>query len=189
MRTIKTLTFVTALALAVTLGMLAGTSTSPAQTPPAAAAKPARAVAVIEPTKGNTVTGVIYFDQTPDGLHIHGVVNNLAPNSVHGFHIHDYGDLTSPDAMAAGGHFNPEHGTVHGGPGASPHMAGELGNVNADATGTANFDLTVPNLSVDGTNPVVGHSVVVHVSADDLTPKANPGARIGIGVIGYSKPL
>jgi Cu-Zn family superoxide dismutase len=90
--------------------------------------------------------------------------------------------------MAAGGHFNPTH-QVHGGPGSGPHMAGDLGNVKADDSGTATVDMVSPDISIsDGDTAIVGRSVVVHTSEDDLTPKANPGARIGIGVIGYAKP-
>jgi superoxide dismutase, Cu-Zn family len=189
MRTTNTIQFLAVLALAATVGMLTSNLTSRGQTaPPAAPPAAIRAVCVMGPTKGNSVTGVLWFDTTPDGVHIHGTISGLAPNSVHGFHIHEFGDLTKDDGTAAGGHFNPTH-QVHGGPGSGPHMAGDLGNVKADDSGTATVDLTSPDISIaDGANAIVGRSVVVHTSEDDLTPKANPGARIGIGVIGYAKP-
>jgi Cu-Zn family superoxide dismutase len=170
---------------AAIMGMLTSISTSRGQ---AAAPAVTRAVCVMQPTKGNSVTGVLWFDTTPGGVHIHGTISGLAPGSVHGFHIHVYGDLSSPDGTAAGGHFNPTH-QIHGGPGSGPHMAGDLGNVTADGSGSAAVDMTSPDISIsDGDNAVIGRSVVVHTSQDDLTPKANPGARIGIGVIGYANP-
>jgi Cu-Zn family superoxide dismutase len=189
MKTIKSLGFVAVLALAAGLGMLASISVTPAQNAPAAAPAAVRAVCVMVPTKGNSVTGVLWFDTVPGGLHIHGTITGLEPNTKHGFHIHEYGDLTSADGSAAGGHFNPTHETVHGGPGSGPHMAGELGNVTADGTGTATVDITSPELSIaDGNNAIIGRSAVVHAGEDDLTPKANPGTRISVGVIGYAKP-
>jgi len=188
MRTNNTIRFLAVMTLAVVAGMLTHNSSSTAQTtPPTTPKAGSRAVAVMGPTKGNSISGTIWFESTPDGVHIHGTIAGLAPNSVHGFHIHEFGDLTTDDGMAAGGHYNPTH-QPHGGPGAGPHMLGDLGNVKADGTGSATVDLTVADLSVSETNPIVGRSVVVHTLEDDLTPKANPGARIGIGVIGYAKP-
>jgi Cu-Zn family superoxide dismutase len=189
MRTMNSMRYVAVLALAVFIGMLAGNSRLKAQAVAAGGDKPgSHAVAVMMPTKGNTVTGTLWFDQTPDGVHIHGTISGLAPNTAHGFHIHEFGDLTKDDGTSAGGHFNPTHEKVHGGPGAGPHMAGELGNVKADDTGTATVDITSAELSVsDGDNAIIGRSAVVHAKEDDLTPTANPGARISLGVIGYTK--
>jgi Cu-Zn family superoxide dismutase len=189
MRTMNSVRYVAVLALAAFVGMLAGNSLLKAQVAAPAAAKPgSKAVAVMVPTKGNAVTGTLWFDETPDGLHIHGTISGLEPNSAHGFHVHEYGDLTKDDGTAAGGHFNPTHEKVHGGPGAMPHMAGELGNVKADATGTATVDLTTKEMSVsDGDDAIIGRSIIVHAKEDDLTPTANPGARISVGVIGYAK--
>jgi Cu-Zn family superoxide dismutase len=190
MRIMKTIGSITAVSLALAVGMLAGNSKSGAQNAPPAMAMPmpaSRAVAVIFPTKGNTISGTIWFDSTPHGVHIHGTVEGLPPNTAHGFHIHEYGDMTSPDAMAAGGHYNPE-GHPHGGPGPMPHQAGDLGNVKADATGKGTVDLVVPEVTLDGKFPILGRSIVVHVGEDDMTPKANPGARMGMGVIGLAKP-
>ena len=37
---------------------------------------------------------------------IMGFVNGLGPNPLHGFHIHEFGDL-SDGCTSCGGHFNP----------------------------------------------------------------------------------
>jgi Cu-Zn family superoxide dismutase len=148
------------------------------------------AVAVIQPTQGNAISGVIDFTQTPEGLHIHGTISGLAPGSVHAIHIHEFGDQNSADGMAAGGHYNPE-GHKHGAPGGAEHHAGDFGNITADASGTATVDLTVNDISIAGMkDPIIGRGVVIHAKADDFVtqPTGNAGGRIGVGVIGVAKP-
>ena len=41
-------------------------------------------------------------------VHIQARIENLEPNSTHGFHIHQDGDITSHDGTATGDHFNPD---------------------------------------------------------------------------------
>ena len=170
-------------------GVMALLGTATAQPAPAAAAKgPTRAVAVLIPTKGNTVAGTIWFDATDKGVHIHGTITGLAPKSEHGFHIHEFGDQTSDDGMSAGGHYNPEN-HQHGGPTSASHHAGDLGNQTADDKGTITIELTIPDITIAGDkNPIVGHGLVLHAQADNMQPNANPGARIAVGVIGITKP-
>ncbi len=153
--------------------------------------KVTHAVAVLEPTQGNTVSGVIRFDQEATGVHVHGDISGLAPNSVHGFHVHEWGDDTGTDGMSAGGHYNPE-GHPHGGPmdAMDMHQAGDLGNVTADATGAVHIDMTVDFISIAGMkDPIIGRSVVLHRDADDFKaqPAGNAGPRIAVGIIGIAK--
>jgi len=148
-----------------------------------------RAVAVIYPTKGNAASGVIYFDTMGDHVHVHGEVKGLTPNSTHGFHIHEFGDSSSDDGTAAGGHYNPE-GHPHAGPTAAMHHAGDLGNITADASGVAKVDEMITGITVAGMmDPIIGRGVVVHAAPDDLKtqPTGAAGARIGVGVIGVAK--
>ncbi len=149
-----------------------------------------KAIAVIYPTEGNAAKGVVRFTQDGDRLNIVADVEGLTPNSKHGFHIHEYGDFSSPDAKSAGGHYNPE-GKTHGGPLDSERHAGDLGNLEANADGRAHYELTVDNISVNGLkNPILGRGVVVHGNEDDLVsqPTGNAGPRIGFGIIGAAKP-
>lgn len=146
------------------------------------------AVAVIHPTEGNQVHGLVHFDRTSGGMRITAELHGLPPDTTHGFHIHEYGDCSAADASSAGGHYNPGHHR-HAGPHADEHHAGDLGNIKSDADGDASLNLTVRDISVDGRhNPVLGRAVIVHAGADDLKsqPSGDAGDRIGCGVIGLA---
>lgn len=142
------------------------------------------ATATLSPTSGSTASGTVTFTEMADGsvqakVHLTGV-----PPGVHGFHVHDKGDC-GDNGNAAGGHFNPA-GTQHGAPDAPMHHAGDFGNVEADASGNVNVTKTLHGVTVSaGANSVVGHAVILHANADDMTtqPTGNAGARIACGVV------
>ncbi|MEY2797479.1 MAG: hypothetical protein RLZZ119_960 [Pseudomonadota bacterium] len=103
----------------------------------------------------------------------------------HGFHIHEKGDCSAPDAMSAAGHFNPD-GKPHGSPGGSHSHAGDLPNLKADANGNANYSAKVHGITVNtGPAGIVGRSVVIHRDPDDYKsqPAGNSGPRIACGLI------
>ena len=145
------------------------------------------AVAVLIPTVGNTATGTVCFTQVDGGVRIVADVSGLKPGA-HGFHIHEFGDITSTDGMSVGGHFNPSH-SKHGGPGAAERHEGDLGNLNADENGHARLDYVDAVISLDGPTSIIGRGVVVHADADDLKsqPVGNAGKRVATGVIGVAK--
>lgn len=145
-------------------------------------------VAVIHPTEGNEAYGTVRFIPDPNGIRVVAEVHGLDPESAHGFHIHEFGDCTAPDATSAGGHFNP-HDQPHGGPDDYERHAGDLGNLQSDANGTAELDFVDPVLSFDGFDSILGRGVVVHEGEDDLEsqPVGDAGARIGCGVIGVAQ--
>lgn len=149
------------------------------------------AVAVIHPTRGNKVRGIVRFFELPDGrVKIVADIEGLKPGGKHGFHIHEFGDCSSPDAKSAGGHYNPE-GYPHAGPPTKKRHAGDLGNLVADKNGRAHYELIVDNITIDGArNPILGRAVIVHEREDDLVsqPTGNAGARLGCGVIGVGNP-
>jgi superoxide dismutase, Cu-Zn family len=95
-----------------------------------------RAVAVVHPTAGHQARGVVHFVETGGKVRVAADLEGLAPNQKHGFHIHEFGDCSSPDASSAGEHYNPE-GHPHALPPVTPRHAGDLGNVQADASDTA----------------------------------------------------
>jgi superoxide dismutase, Cu-Zn family len=146
---------------------------------------PEVAVAALIPTKGNKARGVIELRQTKDGVCLTGKVTGLKPG-LHGFHIHEYGDMRKPDGSAAGGHFNPGK-TGHGGPQDKEHHAGDLGNIEANQDGVAQVDITAPWLKL---HFVIGRSIVVHAGEDDLEsqPSGDAGPRVAMGVIGIAEP-
>lgn len=161
-----------------------------AETPPPAAAptptKPPRHHANLTPTQGNKAAGKVEFIPKGEVIEIVGTVTGLEPNSEHGFHIHEKGDCSAPDASSAGGHFNPTS-QQHGNPDSPPHHAGDAHNLHADAQGNAQVDETVTGvtLSDGGPNDILGKAVVVHAKADDYKsqPSGNSGGRIACGVI------
>jgi Cu-Zn family superoxide dismutase len=105
---------------------------------------------------------------------------------LHGFHIHEVGDCSAPDASSAGGHFNPDN-TPHGTPENPPAQrhVGDLGNLEADAEGKAHYERVDQMLPLRGPNSIVGKSVIVHAQADDLSsqPSGSAGPRLACGVI------
>jgi Cu-Zn family superoxide dismutase len=158
---------------------------------------PKIAVAEIKPSKAattqqtmNNVTGTVTFTEMPDGkVKVVAVIMGLPPNTKHGFHIHEKADMSDPGLMSTGGHYNPDT-HIHGGPSTSPVHAGDFGNITADGTGTAKFDLTVDNISLGGPkNDVVGKPVIIHAKEDDLKsqPSGNAGGRVAGGLIEMKK--
>ena len=147
-----------------------------------------KAVATLSPTKGTDVSGVVTFTKVDGGVKIVADVTGLTPGQ-HGFHIHEFGDCSAPDAASAGGHFNPTH-MQHGGPDSEMRHAGDFGNLDADASGRAHYERVDKVISLDGPGSIIGHAVIVHANADDLKsqPSGNAGARVACGVIGVSKP-
>jgi Cu-Zn family superoxide dismutase len=146
-------------------------------------------VAMLQPTAGNSVTGMLRFRPADDGtLAIHAEIAGLTPGS-HGLHIHEIGDCAAPDAASAGDHFNSD-GDPHGAPdaGNDAHHAGDLGNIVADSTGKAVQDWRDEELALSGQYGVVGRAVIVHAGEDDLTsqPSGNSGPRVACGVVWFA---
>lgn len=162
---------------------------APAEAPPTAAEPVASAVADLQPTEGSEVTGRVTL--TPNGTTMQVVadVQNLS-EGMHGFHIHENGACGPGEdgtpGGAAGGHFNPE-GTPHGAPSdpADEHHIGDMGNIQADASGRAQVDTSFAFLSFDGDASVVGKAIVIHAGRDDMTsqPSGAAGNRVACGVI------
>jgi Cu-Zn family superoxide dismutase len=148
-----------------------------------------KAIAVLHPTAGHGVGGTATFTSSGDAVKVVADVTGLEPNSTHGFHIHEFGDCSAPDASSAGDHFSPKP-AEHGGPDTPKHHAGDLGNVRADAAGKAHLEMTVNDITLSrGDTMILGRSVIVHEKADDLRtqPSGNSGARVACGVIGIAK--
>lgn len=177
---------ITVLALA-TLPVLAQSTPSTAAP---AAPQVTRAEVTLQPASGSDVRGTVTFRLRGDRVEIVADVRGLPPNSSHGFHIHENGDCSAPDASSAGGHFNPDQHR-HGGPQAPEHHAGDLGNLEADASGRAYKRMVVDDITLDhGARGVLNRAVIVHEKLDDLTsqPSGNAGARIACGVIMAPSP-
>ena len=144
------------------------------------------AQATLAATEGNTARGVLDIEQEAQGLRIRGEIAGLTASGEHGFHIHENGDCSAPDASSAGGHFNPQ-AKAHGKPDAGDHHAGDMFNVVADAQGAGRVDALVAGVTLrDGSaTDVVGKAIVLHEKADDYVsqPAGDSGKRIACGVI------
>jgi len=150
------------------------------------AAEPAKAVALLYPTQGNATRGTVYFYPTGQGIRVVAEVTGLT-SGLHGFHIHQFGNCSAPDGTSAGGHFNPT-AEPHAGPDAAHRHAGDLGNLNADNTGSAHYDRVDSHIQLSGPNSILGRAMIVHAKPDDLIsqPTGNAGARAACGVIGIA---
>jgi len=142
------------------------------------------AIAVVRPTKNNSVEGIVTFQQEPAGVRVKAELRNLTPGK-HGFHIHAYGDNSCDDGMCTGDHFNPTK-SKHGSLTSAERHVGDFGNLEADASGVARMEFVDKGLALHGPHSIIGRAVIVHADADDLVsqPSGNAGARIGCGVIG-----
>lgn len=141
------------------------------------------AAAKLAPTEGNTVSGTVRFEPTDEGVLVTATIDGLEPETLHGFHIHEKGDCSAPDATSAGGHFAPD-GHPHGLPPSENRHAGDMGNIVSDSEGTAKIERTFNTFSLDGKSSVTGRAVIVHAQEDRGTqPTGDAGARVACGVI------
>lgn len=159
---------------------------SAVQMPASDAPVAAGAAAMLEPTEGNQTRGELRFAAVGDRIEVTGTLSGLPGNSTHGFHVHETGDCSAPDATSAGGHFNPAS-TDHGRVGQGEHHAGDSDNITADADGNATVQGWLEGATVgDGAaTDIVGKAVIVHADEDDYAtqPTGNAGDRLACGVI------
>lgn len=145
---------------------------------------PTQAKATIAAKSGSTVAGTATFTELPNGVQVVVDIAQASPGA-HGFHIHEKGDCSAPDAMSAGAHFNPA-GNPHAGPRDMARHNGDFGNIDVGPDGKGRLELVDDLLTVKpGLTSVVGKSIIFHAQTDDLKtqPAGNSGARLGCGVI------
>ncbi|XP_037269268.1 superoxide dismutase [Cu-Zn] isoform X1 [Rhipicephalus microplus] len=139
-------------------------------------------------------SGYVKFHQKPFSfVKLHGNITNL-PHGKHGFHVHEYGDL-SKGCASTGAHYNPLR-MPHGGPKDRKRHVGDLGNIEADQNGTALFNMTDRLLSLNGIYSIIGRALVVHADEDDLgrgshndsLTTGHSGSRIACCVIAIRPP-
>lgn len=139
----------------------------------------------LQPTKGNTASGTVIFEQVGDLVKVSGTISGLKPNQEHGFHVHEKGDCSSGDGMSTGGHFNPD-AQSHGKHGAGAHHTGDLPSLIANANGVAELKFESKLISLKpGANQIIGRGLIVHRDPDDFKtqPTGNAGPRLACGVI------
>ena len=155
---------------------------------------PIRAVAVFDTKK---IKGIVYFNENLSNntvvIDIH--VEGLKKNGLHGFHIHECGDMSEEcESMCA--HFNP-YGKNHGCPGSKERHVGDLGNLIANQNGIAHYERIDDMIKLRGTKAnIIGRGLIIHADEDDCglgnypdsLTTGHSGKRIACAIIGYAKP-
>jgi Cu-Zn family superoxide dismutase len=161
-----------------------GTTSTPPVPPPGPAAS--GATVQLAATQGHEARGSLTLTAEAEGVRVKGAVEGLKPTGEFGFHIHEKGDCSAPDASSAGPHFNPGN-AVHGNPEGGAHHAGDMYNLKSDGQGVARVDVLARGTTLGGGQPtdVAGRAIVVHEKADDYSsqPAGDSGDRIACGVI------
>ena len=121
-------------------------------------------------------------------------ISGLKKEGLHGFHVHEAGDLTDQcESMCA--HFNP-YNKNHGCASTLERHVGDLGNLVTDNKGVANYRFYDDSIKLRGTKAnIMGRGLIIHADEDDCGQggnkmsliTGNAGKRIACAVIGYSK--
>ena len=157
------------------------------------------------------ISGYIEFNENIFGsIDITVNVSGLEPG-LHGFHIHQTGDLRKGCSSLCS-HFNP-YGTEHGDilDNRNNRHVGDLGNIRVNNEGNAYYTFRDRFIKLKGKCNIVGRSVVIHEKVDDLgigglakdesgnvyiedkeryeesLKTGNAGKRIACGVIGWAE--
>lgn len=152
----------------------------------------AKSVVKISSVDG-AITGVIKFEQVSESTQtqITGQITGLKPGK-HGFAVHTLGDLSkAPETLGA--HFNP-FAKSHGAPDVEERHIGSLGNIEVNDKGVATVDISDKEVKLIGPLSVIGRSLVIYESEDDLGKggtemsliNGNAGNILAYGVIGLT---
>lgn len=146
----------------------------------------AQAIAVMSPVGDSGVRGTVLFSQQDGGILVEASLSGLSAGQQHGFHVHELGDCGGDNAANAGDHWNPAMND-HGAPDndAAQRHVGDLGNVEANDQGAAEYRRIDQVLSFEGENGIIGKAVIVHAMQDDLMtqPGGDSGDPVACGVI------
>jgi len=157
-------------------------------------AKSISAIAVFDDKK---IKGFVKFseDNSDDTVIIDINITGLKKNGLHGFHIHEYGDISEKcESMCA--HFNP-YNKKHGGQDSKERHAGDLGNLKTDKNGIAKYKMKDNIIKLRGTKcNIIGRGLIIHADEDDCgkgnfedsLTTGHSGKRIACSIIGYARP-
>ncbi len=149
-----------------------------------------KAIAVFE----GKIKGIVYFTEIDGRIAVDVNVSGLKKNAKHGFHVHECGDMSEKcESMCA--HFNPTN-SIHGCPGSKHRHVGDLGNLESDGHGVAQYRFYDDMIQLRGQKyNILGRGLIIHADEDDCgrggnkesLKTGNAGKRIGCAVIGYAK--
>ena len=154
--------------------------------------KPICAIAVFDGTIKGSVRFTEDFDKNKIRIDLN--IKGIPPKSLHGFHVHEAGDLTDKCTSMCS-HFNP-YGNTHGCPGKRERHVGDLGNITTNNKGEAKYTFYDNIIKLRGSKAnIIGRGLIIHEDEDDCgnggnaesLKTGNAGKRIACAVIGYSK--
>ncbi|KAN0040698.1 hypothetical protein ACTA71_009036 [Dictyostelium dimigraforme] len=125
------------------------------------------------------IGGSVLFRSSSNSVSVNGIVSGVA-KSVHGFHIHAFGDLTTVDGASIGGHWL-SGSQVHAFPENTSRHFGDLGNlcIFDNDYKNAYYNLSTNYFSFSG---LVGRGFAVHANRDDGNTNVG-GDRVAQGVV------
>ncbi|TCW81880.1 superoxide dismutase family protein [Burkholderia sp. SRS-46] len=139
-----------------------------------------RADAQLRPTVGSQAYGSVTLVERPDGVQVTYNLTGLPPNSDHALQVHERGDCNAADASSAGAVFSPAADRLRAG----VRVAGDLGNIHADANGVAAGFIVAPDLALDGVRSAISRAVLVHREpSDPAFAQHGAGPALACGVI------
>jgi superoxide dismutase, Cu-Zn family len=142
------------------------------------------AIAVLAPTAGNGARGTVRFAPHPNGVELTVRIEGLPQGTRHGFHVHEFGDCSAPDASSAGAHYDPTNNA----PGRHQHgmrPLGDLDDLRPNDKGVVEVRFVARALSIAGVHPILGRALVLHAGFENpADPMSDAGARIACGTIG-----
>ena len=151
-----------------------------------------KAIAVFD----GKIKGFVKFSESNDAKKVIIEIQliGLKKNALHGFHVHESGDLTNKcESMCA--HFNP-FGKNHGCPGMKERHVGDLGNLQTDKQGCVNYTIEDNIIKLRGSKAnIIGRGLIIHADPDDCgmgeneasAINGNAGKRIACAIIGYAQ--
>jgi len=154
------------------------------------------AICRLRAVTGGPFDGLVIFSQTggTGNVVVTANVTGLGAGTLHGFHVHEFGDLTSQTGTppSHGGHYNPLMNT-HGIPGienltpAGVRHVGDMGNIFFFMGGEAFYQFSNNLITLNGANNIIGRAVIVHQLEDMCTqPAGDAGSRYASCVIGIT---
>jgi Cu-Zn family superoxide dismutase len=147
---------------------------------------PARATAELMNASGQKV-GTVTLVERGASVELQVEASGLGPGP-HGIHFHEVGQCEAPGFTSAGGHFNPL-GKQHGLESPNGAHAGDLPNLEADASGQATYTAKTDRVRLGGGALSIfdadGTALIIHAGPDDqmTDPAGNSGARVVCGVL------
>jgi Cu-Zn family superoxide dismutase len=137
------------------------------------------------------IDGEVKFTQEDEKspLTITGKVTNMKPNTMQGFHIHQFANFTD-GCKTAGAHYNPFNKN-HGSPNDLDRHVGDMGNIVTNEYGVGIIDYTDSVITLFGEKTIIGKACVVHMDPDDLgkggnedsLKTGNAGGRVACGEV------